>query len=292
MSQTSLKCSLSATRPDDAANFDQQYSFINNQDEGVAWHIGGNGSGTTEASMNKVAKFVLQRQPPPRKDTPFWIIGNSYEQVIESCWKEKLHGHGHIPDCEIQWDKVTWYDRKRGLPASVPLKPWPGRTNKRNWQIEFKSCGQGREQMQARAIGGFCFVEQFPYAILEEVVRGMREYNFAGSKLFFFEFGDPSTAKVTFSDSALLSANTDPVISDSDGLFGDIFTDTKGTVTLKTSTDVVVYGPIDFFAPEDGITALAASNVSVLDTAGEFTAADVEAALKEISDNFLKLRNT
>lgn len=113
--------------------------------------------------------------------------------------------------------------------------------------------------------------------------------NFAGSKLFFFEFGDPSTAKVTFSDSALSSANTDPVIADSDGLFGDIFTDTKGTVTLKTSTDVVVYGPIDFFAPEDGITALAASNVTVLDTAGNFTATEVEAALKEISDNFLKL---
>jgi len=116
--------------------------------------------------------------------------------------------------------------------------------------------------------------------------------NFAGSKLFFFEFGDPATAKVTFSDSALSSANTDPVVADSDGLFGDIFTDTKGTVTLKTSADVVVYGPIDFFAPEDGITALTASNVTVLDTAGDFTATDVEAVLTEISDDFLKLGRT
>lgn len=113
--------------------------------------------------------------------------------------------------------------------------------------------------------------------------------NFAGAKLFFFEFGDPSTAKGTFSDSALSSANTDPVIADSSGLFGDIFTDTKGTVTLKTSADVVVYGPIDFFAAEDGILALAASAVSVLDTAGDFDATDVEAALTEISDDFLKL---
>ena len=113
--------------------------------------------------------------------------------------------------------------------------------------------------------------------------------NFGGAKLFFFEFGDPSTAKATFSDSALSSANTDPVIADADGLFGDIFTDTKGTVTLKTSADVVVYGPIDFFAPEDGISALAASNVSILDTAGDFTATNVETVLTELSDNFLKL---
>lgn len=115
--------------------------------------------------------------------------------------------------------------------------------------------------------------------------------NFDGAKLFFFEF-DTSTAKTTFSDSALTSANIDPVTADADGLFGDIFTDTKGTVTLETSAGVNVYGPIDFFGPEDGILALLASLVSVLDTAGNFTATDVELVLKEISDNFLKLART
>ena len=115
--------------------------------------------------------------------------------------------------------------------------------------------------------------------------------NFAGATLSFFEFGT-STPKTTFSDFALTANNTDPVVADANGLFGDIFTDIQGTVTLKTSAGVVVYGPIDFFAPEDGISALAASNVSVLDTAGNFTAINVETVLKEISDNFLKLSRT
>ncbi len=115
--------------------------------------------------------------------------------------------------------------------------------------------------------------------------------NSSGAKLFFFEFGT-STPKTTFSDFALTSSNTDPVLSDADGFFGDIFTDIQGTVTLETSADVNVYGPIDFFAPEDGISALAAANVSVLDTAGNFTATDVELVLKEISDDWAKLART
>lgn len=115
--------------------------------------------------------------------------------------------------------------------------------------------------------------------------------NFSGAKLFFFDFGT-SDAKVTFSDFALTSANTDPIVADSDGLFPDIFTDIQGTVTLETSTGVNVYGPINFFAPEDGILTLAAANVSVLDTAGNFTAADAELVLKEISDDWAKLART
>lgn len=115
--------------------------------------------------------------------------------------------------------------------------------------------------------------------------------NFGGATLSFFEFGT-STPKTTFSDFALTSSNTDPVVADPDGLFGDIFTDIQGTVTLETSAGVNVYGPIDFFAPEDGISALAAANVSVLDTAGNFTATDVELVLKEISDDWAKLART
>ena len=56
--------------------------------------------------------------------------------------------------------------------------------------------------------------------------------SFDGAKYFFFEFGT-STPKITFSDLALTSANTDPVLADANGLFPDIFTDTKGTVTLE-----------------------------------------------------------
>jgi hypothetical protein len=45
--------------------------------------------------------------------------------------------------------------------------------------------------MQARAIGGFLFSEQFPWSILEEVLRGCREYNFRGSKICEFTPVDP-----------------------------------------------------------------------------------------------------
>ena len=115
--------------------------------------------------------------------------------------------------------------------------------------------------------------------------------NFAGAKLFFFDFGT-SNAKTTFSNFALSSANTDPVVADADGLFGDIFLDIKATVTLESSAGVNIYGPIDIFAPEDTVLALLASLVSVLDTAGNFTGINVETVLKEISDDWAKLART
>ena len=115
--------------------------------------------------------------------------------------------------------------------------------------------------------------------------------NFAGATLEFFDFGT-STPKTTFSDFALTSANTDPVVADTDGLFGDIFLDIQATATLKTSAGVTIWGPEDIFAPEDQITALLASLVSVLDSAGNFTGINVETVLKEISDDWAKLART
>lgn len=178
-------------RPDQPERFDQQRSFVESKTKGVAWLLGGNGAGTTECAMHKIAKFVLQDQPPPRADTPFWIIAGSYEQVMEACWKEKLYGHGHIPGSEVDWDRVAWYRPKDGWPFRVPLKPWPGLPGK-NWTLEFKSYEQGRAQMQARSLGGFCFVEQFPWGIFSEVLRGCREYNFPGSKFCEFTPVDPA----------------------------------------------------------------------------------------------------
>lgn len=178
-------------RPDQPERYDEQESFLNSKTTGVAWMIGGNGAGTTEVALHKVAKFVLNDQPPPRADTPFWIISGSYEQVMETAWKEKLNGHGHIPGSEVDWDRISWYRPNKNWPFSVPLKPWPGRPG-RNWVLEFKSYEQGRQQMQARSIGGFCFSEQFPWGLLEEVLRGCREYNFAGSKMCEFTPVDPN----------------------------------------------------------------------------------------------------
>jgi hypothetical protein len=175
-------------RPDDLAQFDEQHSFVNNADK-VAFMVGGNASGTTVCAAAKTAKFLLHRQPPPRKDTPFWIISQNYEMAVDVCWSEKLLGNGFIPECEIQWDRVSWMSQKSGRPKAVPLKPWPahkGGDPRKNWMIEFKSYEQQRAAMQGRSIGGFWFSEQFPLEIFLEVLRGCREYMYPGGQ--FAEF--------------------------------------------------------------------------------------------------------
>ncbi|WP_321377074.1 hypothetical protein [Trichococcus shcherbakoviae] len=171
-------------RKDQPTIFDEQASFVFSRDP-VSFLIGGNGSGTTEAAAHKIGMFVLQQQPPPRANTPFWVISNTYEQVCGVLWAEKLFGHGHIPVCEVDYDNIRWLSSKMDWPLSVPLKPWPGRPGK-NWLLEFKSYEQGRRAMQARSIGGFCFSEQFPWQLFVETVRGCREYMFPGGQ--FAEF--------------------------------------------------------------------------------------------------------
>lgn len=177
-------------RPDQPERYDQQTGFCKTQTKGVSFLVGGNGAGTTECAMHKLARFVMQT-PPPRKDTPFWIIGDSYEQAMGACWKEKLEGHGHIPRSEVDYDRIAWYRPNDNWPFRVPLYSWPGRPGK-NWTLEFKSYEQGRRALQAKSIGGFCFSEQFPWALLTEVLRGCREYNFPGSKFCEFTPVDPA----------------------------------------------------------------------------------------------------
>jgi phage terminase large subunit-like protein len=175
-------------RPDRPELFDQQHSFVYNQDP-VSFCVGGNASGTTTCAAFKAANFLLNVQPPPRKNTPFWVIAENYDMVCGVCWEEKLHGMQLIPDCEVQKDKISWIHATRGWPKSVPLKPWPkekGGDPGKNWTLEFKSYEQGRAAMQGRSIGGFWFCEQFPSDIFIEVYRGSREYNFNGSQ--FAEF--------------------------------------------------------------------------------------------------------
>lgn len=181
---------LWAPRPDQPERYDEQESFYNSDLPGVAFLIGGNGAGTTECSCAKVAKFVLFDQPPPRADTPFYIIASSYEQAMKVCWKDKMLGHGHIPRAEVDWERVSWYSVNDGWPYRVPLKPWPGQRGK-NWVLEFKSYEQGQAQFMADSIGGFMFSEQFPWGLLEEVLRGCREYNFHGAKICEFTPVDP-----------------------------------------------------------------------------------------------------
>jgi hypothetical protein len=116
-------------RPDRPEQFDQQYGFCWAKDS-VSFLVGGNASGTTCAAAYKTGKFLIELQEPPRRDTPFWVIAESYEQVCAVCWGEKLHGQQFIPNCEVDWENVSWVSRKDGWPKNVPLKPWKGKPGK------------------------------------------------------------------------------------------------------------------------------------------------------------------
>ena len=177
-------------RPDQPDRDDQQTAFLLSRHPGVTFLLGGNGSGTSTVALRKVVDFVLMT-PPPRRDTPFWIIAESYEQTMNVCWKEKLDQLGHLPPQEVEWERIRWYKPGNNWPFAVPLKAWPQHPG-RNWQLVFKSYEQGRSRMQGESIGGFLFVEQFPWEILEEVLRGCREYAFVGNKLAEFTPVDPS----------------------------------------------------------------------------------------------------
>jgi hypothetical protein len=193
-------------RPDQPEKYDQQTAFYESESRGVIWLLGGNGAGTTETTMAKVAKLV-RTIPAPRKDTPFWIIAGSYDQSMNTCWKEKLYGHGHITDDQVDWNRVEWYRPKSQLPFKVPLLPQRCQADKElfrkhvpakfpytptgNWCLEFKSWRQGDHQMMAQSIGGFAFVEQFPWDVFTETMRGCREYFLPGSMLVEYTPVDP-----------------------------------------------------------------------------------------------------
>lgn len=177
-------------RRDQRSRLDEQTAFFESQHPGVTFLLGGNGSGTTTLSLAKVVEFITT-QVPPRKDTPFWIIAESYEQTMNVCWKEKLHQMGHLPPQLVDWDRIRWYKPNNDWPFAVPLKSWSGAPGK-NWQLVFKSYAQGRGKMAGESIGGFLFVEQFPWGLLEEVLRGCREYSFLGNKLAEFTPVNPA----------------------------------------------------------------------------------------------------
>ena len=80
-----------------------------------------------------------------------------------------------------------------------------------------------------RIIVGLRFVKkddgskQLQYRYLDDVTVYEGEVSIAaGDKLYFFETGT-STPKNTFTSTAATIVNTNPVVSDSDGVFGDIF---------------------------------------------------------------------
>lgn len=167
------------------------YPHHNYVHKGVISH----NSGTTTAALVKAVRFMLNHQAPPLKDTPFWIITPNYEIGIKTLWKEKLYGRGILPRSEVDFERISWFEKKTELPISVPLKPWPrerGGHPQRNWMIEFKSWMSGREAMQAASIGGCLFSEQCPWDIVTETYVRCRDFYFPGGQMYEFTPVDPA----------------------------------------------------------------------------------------------------
>lgn len=174
-------------RPDNIEAGDQQTGFFES-DTLISIALGGNGSGKTYVAAMRAIAWLFERQPPPKPNTPFWILGPTMEVTCDVAWAQKLSTL--IPPEWVQWDKITWENEKRNFPRAVPLVPWPGRPGKW-WTLTFKSMDQGREAMQGAAIGGAWFTEQYPQEIFDEVFRGIREYAFSGSVWAEFTPIDP-----------------------------------------------------------------------------------------------------
>lgn len=167
-------------RPDDPADWDQQTSFVNDTTSKFAICLGGNRAGKTYSAAYKTAKYLRETEPM-RERCPFWILGETFEMVTTICWDENLRQF--IEPRSIK--EISWYDKKRNLPATVILK-WPDDINKPankarpGWSIEFKSYDQGVALMQGRSIGGFWFNEEAPLNIVQEVQVRCANYDAPG----------------------------------------------------------------------------------------------------------------
>lgn len=161
-------------RDDSPGEFDEQTAFIEDRDSSFSICLGGTGSGKTVAAAHKTARYVLET-PPMRPRLPFWIIGESYDQICQAAWVEKLMNI--IPaECIAGYE---WYRTKRKWPYAVMLKH-PTIQDEIGWILEFKSYEQGFSGMKAVSIGGYWCNEELPYDLVFEIQGRCRDYNSPG----------------------------------------------------------------------------------------------------------------
>ncbi len=103
----------------------------------------------------------------------------------------------------------------------------------------------------------------------------------SNAQLFFYDVGT-SNPKTTWADVSLSTPNSHPVVSDENGVFGNIFLDVAADASLFDRNGTLIWGPSTVYPPDDAVTSLAADAVTVQDVAGYYSAAQVEAVLAEI----------
>ena len=175
-------------RPNKPGLGDEQQQFIESQAITTVC-LGGNSSGKTYCGAQRAIKFMCEDQPPPIKDTPFFVIAENLEESGRSCWSQKLYNM--LPSEWVDWDRIVWQKSKLNFPRVVPLRPWTDNP-KTNWTMYFCAYGQERAAFQSVAAGGAWFTEQCDWEIYEEVLMRMREWMFPGSVWMEFTPIDPS----------------------------------------------------------------------------------------------------
>jgi len=107
----------------------------------------------------------------------------------------------------------------------------------------------------------------------------------SGAKLEFFVI-NTTVPLTTYSNFPLTVEHTNPVVSDANGVFPDIFLDSSADVILTDKDDVPIWGPSSVYEPSQTISAVAADTVVVSDSGGNFDENNVENVLAEIVDNY------
>jgi hypothetical protein len=153
--------------------------------------LGGNGSGKSYVAAQRLLKFCCEDQPPPMRDTPFFVIAVTLEEAQRTCWTQHLYKL--LPEEWVDWPRIVYNSRKLNWPRVVPLNPWAGKPEA-NWTLYFCGYSQDRAAFQSVAAGGAWFTEQCDYDIYEEVLFRMRRYMFPGSIWMEFTPIDPSKA--------------------------------------------------------------------------------------------------
>lgn len=153
------------------------------------WH---HNSGKTYCGAQKAIKFLCEDQPPPIKDTPFFVIADNLLEAARSCWAQKLFEL--IPSEWVDQDRISFQDTKLNFPKIVCLRPWPDNPDT-NWTLYFCGYTQERAAFQSVAAGGAWFTEQFPYEIYEEVAARMRQWMYPGSIWMEFTPIDPARSQ-------------------------------------------------------------------------------------------------
>lgn len=163
-----------APRPDDPANYDQQWSFVHDTTSKFAILLGGTGAGKTIAAAWKTANYVLETVPPVKR-CPFWIMGEYMDQICQVAWVEKLSTL--IPETEIL--DIQWHLAKRRWPQAVMLRHPIDREDV-GWILDFRSYQQGIGAIKAVSIGGYWLNEEVPFEQVFEVQGRCRDYDSPG----------------------------------------------------------------------------------------------------------------